>query len=117
MDILTATLLLNALSQGNRLDAFRQLVKAGEKGLPAGQISERLDIPHNTLSFHLRHLAGAGLVSYRKKGRSVIYFANYHTMRELIEYLVRDCCADGMATITEDGTPGCSVIELSDICC
>ncbi len=117
MDTSTATSLFNALSQDSRLDAFRLLVKAGPEGLAAGAISERLAVPHNTLSFHLRHLAEAGLVRHEKRGRSVMYFANYNTMRDLIEYLVRDCCSEGMATITPDEQSGCSVIELSDAYC
>ncbi len=117
MDTLNATTLFAALSQDSRLDAFRLLVKAGAEGLPAGTLSERLDIPHNTLSFHLRHLAVAGLVEYEKRGRSVIYFANYNCMRALIEYLVRDCCSEGMATITQDDKAGCSLIALSNSCC
>lgn len=84
---------LAALAQENRLDVFRLLVEAGEHGLPAGQIAARLAIPNNTLSFHLERLRTAGLVSQERRGRSIVYAANYATMDMLLGYLTRNCCA------------------------
>lgn len=116
MEIKTATSLFAALSQDTRLRTFRLLVEAGPSGMPAGAISETLDIPHNTLSFHLNHLLHAGLVASRKDGRSVIYSANYEAMRELLAFLVEDCCSADVASIRDDKTAGCSIIELANCC-
>ena len=112
MDTQEAIILFDALSQETRLSAFRHLVEAGPEGLPAGAISEKLGTPHNTMSFHLNHLSNAGIVSSRRDGRSVIYSANFELMRDLIRFMVRDCCAVDFARIHEDKAKGCSVIEL-----
>ncbi len=82
MEINKAIVVFGALSQETRLRAFRLLVQAGPGGLAAGAISERLNTPHNTLSFHLNHLSNAGIVSSRRQGRSVIYSANFDTIRQ-----------------------------------
>jgi DNA-binding transcriptional ArsR family regulator len=111
-----ALIVFDALSQETRLRAFRLLVEAGPQGLPAGVISEQLNTPHNTMSFHLNHLSNAGIVSSTKQGRSVIYSANFEGMRELIGFMVEDCCSGDMAKISEDKATGCSVIELSACC-
>lgn len=117
MDIQNAIIMFDALSQETRLRTFRLLVKAGTEGLAAGLLSEQLGIPHNTLSFHLKHLANAGIVSSRKAGRSVIYSANFDVMRDLIGFMIQDCCSADFASIREDRRKGCSVIELADFCC
>jgi DNA-binding transcriptional ArsR family regulator len=116
MDIQHALALFDTLSQETRLRAFRLLVQAGPEGLPAGALSEELGTPHNTMSFHLNHLAHAGIVASRKSGRSVIYSANFPMMRELIGFMVKDCCSTGFASIREDRKTGCSIIELGDFC-
>ncbi|MEJ8567846.1 ArsR/SmtB family transcription factor [Elongatibacter sediminis] len=116
MDIKESLIVFDALSQETRLRAFRLLVQAGPDGMPAGALSDALDVPHNTLSFHLGHLSNAGIVSSRKEGRSVIYAARFDTMRNLIGFLVRDCCSAPFAQIREDRQSGCSVIELADGC-
>ena len=69
------------------------LVEFGPEGTPAGIISDRLDIPHNTLSFHLAHLSEAGLVASLKKGRSVIYRADLNMSQALVNFLLENCCA------------------------
>ena len=116
MDMKDAILLFDALSQETRLSAFRLLVKAGQHGLPAGELSEKLGTPHNTLSFHLSHLSNAGIIRSRREGRSIIYSANYEVMHDLISFMVKDCCSDDFASIHEDKRSGCSIIELSDCC-
>lgn len=116
MDIQEALIVFDALSQETRLRAFRLLVEAGPVGLAAGAISQRLDTPHNTMSFHLNHLVNAGIVSSRKQGRSVIYSADFEGMRELMGFMVKDCCNGEMASIREDAKTGCAVIELSACC-
>lgn len=83
---------LAALAQDTRLDVFRLLVQAGREGRPVGQIAERLDLPSATLSFHLNQLKQAGLVSYRREGRSLIYSADFAAMDELMGYLTENCC-------------------------
>lgn len=116
MELQQALIVFDALSQETRLRAFRLLVEAGPEGLPAGIISEQLNTPHNTMSFHLNHLVNAGIVTSRKQGRSVIYSANFEAMRELIGFMVEDCCSSDMANIREDAESGCSVIELAACC-
>lgn len=116
MDMNRALIVFDALSQETRLAAFRLLVKAGPEGLPAGALSEELAIPHNTMSFHLGHLANAGIVSSRKAGRSVIYAANFAVMHELIGYLVKDCCNGTFANIRKGKQSGSQIIELSACC-
>lgn len=116
MDITEAVVLFDALSQETRLKAFRLLVKAGQQGLPAGALSEKLGTPHNTLSFHLNHLSNAGIINSRREGRSIIYFANYDVVHGLISFMVKDCCSDDFASIQEDKRSGCSIIELTNCC-
>jgi len=116
MDIEKSVMVFVALSQETRLRAFRLLVQAGPDGLPAGAISEELGTPQNTLSFHLNHLSHAGIVSSRREGRSIIYLANFDMMRDLIGFLVNDCCSRDMANIRQDKKKGCSIIELADCC-
>jgi DNA-binding transcriptional ArsR family regulator len=84
---------LAALAQESRLDIFRLLVQAGAEGLPAGRIGERLGgMPPATLSFHLNQLRQAGLVTFRREGRSLIYAAEYALMNDLLAYLTENCC-------------------------
>jgi len=84
---------LAALSQETRLDIFRLLVEAGPEGRAVGRIGEALDLPSATLSFHLKELKHAGLVTVQREGRSLIYSADFATMTGLIDYLTRHCCA------------------------
>jgi ArsR family transcriptional regulator len=83
---------LAALAQDSRLDVFRLLVQAGAEGMPPGQIGERLGLPGATLSFHLNQLRHAGLVTFRREGRSLIYVAEYDAMNALLVYLTENCC-------------------------
>jgi len=92
MEKSNAVAALAALAQDNRLDVYRLLVKAGPDGLPAGQVAEKLGLPPNTLTFHFARLRLAGLVTVRRKGRSMIYAAQYDTMKALLGYLTENCC-------------------------
>ena len=83
---------LAALAQENRLDVYKLLVEAGPDGLPAGQVAAALKLAPNTLTFHFDRLRGAGLVSVRRDGRSMIYAARYDTMNALLSYLTENCC-------------------------
>ncbi len=92
MEIYHAVKALSALAQESRLNAFRLLVRAGKEGMAAGEISERLDVPPATLSFHLKELAAANLIIQRRDGRSIIYMLNAGEMSSLMEFLTHDCC-------------------------
>jgi DNA-binding transcriptional ArsR family regulator len=97
MEIKAATHALAALAQETRLAAYRLLVQAGQAGLAAGEIAERLSVPPATLSFHLKELSQAGLVANQTAGRFVIYRADFAAMHGLIDYLSENCCGSGPA--------------------
>jgi len=92
MELSQAVTALGALSQDTRLMVFRHLVAAGPDGKPAGAIAAGLKVAPPTLSFHLKELEHAGLITQRRDGRSIIYAANYKAMRALLSYLMEDCC-------------------------
>ena len=92
MDDLDAIDALAALAQPTRLEAFRHLVRSEPDGLAAGEIVQLLDIPQNTLSSHLAVLVNAGLASNRREGRSIIYRADIGRFREMVLFLLKDCC-------------------------
>ena len=83
---------LGALSQQTRLTIFRRLVRVGPAGETAGVIAEALDTPAPTLSFHLKELERAGLIVQRRESRSLIYAVHIERMRELLSFLMKDCC-------------------------
>ena|SRR5690554_4759346 len=83
---------LAAIAHESRLEAYRHLVQAGPGGLPAGQLSELVGIPPSSLSFHLKELVNAGLLSSRQEGRFVFYSAKYEAMNSLLSYLTENCC-------------------------
>lgn len=91
---------LSALAQEHRLAAFRLLVQAGEHGIAAGVLAEKLDVPPSSMSFHLAQLANAGLVTQRRESRSIIYSADYAAMNGLMGYLTENCC--GGVSCSED---------------
>ena len=92
MDASAVIRALGARAQEHRLAAFRLLVQAGDEGLPAGAIAERLGIVSSSMSFHLAALANAGLVSQRRQSRLIIYTVNYPAMNGLMGYLTENCC-------------------------
>jgi ArsR family transcriptional regulator, arsenate/arsenite/antimonite-responsive transcriptional repressor len=98
---------LAALAQETRLAVFRRLVRAGPAGESAGALADALDIPAPTLSFHLKELDRAGLIAQRRAGRSLIYAADYGGMRELLGFLMADCCG---------GRPEICDIDVA-VCC
>ncbi|MEP7348548.1 MAG: metalloregulator ArsR/SmtB family transcription factor [Sphingorhabdus sp.] len=102
---------LGALAQEHRLAAFRALVQAGADGLSAGAIAEKLQLPNSSLSFHLAQLTNAGLILQERRGRSLIYSADYAAMNGLIGYLMENCCAG--AACTPDVT--CSLSEERNV--
>lgn len=93
MDQQTATRLFECLSSGIRLDAYRLLVKAGAKGLVAGEIGDALGLPPSNLSFHLRALVHCGLVDVEQEGRYLRHRADLALMADLVAFLTADCCS------------------------
>lgn len=97
MEVITALDAFSALSNETRLWVFRLLVQAGPEGLSAGDIADHLSARQNTMSSHLKLLHQSGLINSRRDGRSVIYSADYNTVRQLIVFLMDDCCAGNRA--------------------
>jgi DNA-binding transcriptional ArsR family regulator len=81
-----------ALSQGTRLDVFRLLVRAGDRGMASGEIGEALGVRQNTMSANLSILLNAGLIRNEREGRSVRYFADFDGIKGLLGFLMEDCC-------------------------
>ena len=92
MDEKSAVASLSALAQGMRLRVFRALVGAGPQGMTPGALSATLDVPASTLSFHLKELMHAGLVSQERDGRNLIYRPSIEQMNDLLAYLTAHCC-------------------------
>ncbi|WP_394728992.1 ArsR/SmtB family transcription factor [Altererythrobacter sp. GH1-8] len=85
---------LAALAQQHRLAVFRALVRAGNCGLAAGEIAQRIGMPASTLSFHLSHLKQAGLAKDRRQGRSIIYRADFEAIADVVDFLLEECCSE-----------------------
>jgi ArsR family transcriptional regulator, arsenate/arsenite/antimonite-responsive transcriptional repressor len=92
MKTLDAVSGLAALAQESRLALFRLLVKRGPEGYTPSQLSEKLDVPGPTLSFHLKELQRAELISARREGRFLYYSPNFPRMNELLGFLTENCC-------------------------
>ncbi len=92
MEIKTAVGALAALAQDTRLATYRALVQAGPGGLAAGRIADLLAVPPATLSFHLKELDRAGLITARQDGRYVLYSAKFDQMNALLGFLTENCC-------------------------
>jgi ArsR family transcriptional regulator, arsenate/arsenite/antimonite-responsive transcriptional repressor len=117
METTAAVSALAALAQETRLEVFRLLVQQGPSGLAAGEIASRLGIAPATLSFHLKELSHAGLVTTRQVGRYVFYSADFGSMNLLLEFLTENCCvADGGACVSAPCLPprGASAAEPSN---
>ena len=102
MKITEAVTSLAALAQETRLSIYRLLVEAGPDGVSAGRLGEKLKVPAATLSFHLKELARAGLVSSRQEKQFIYYAVDFGRMAELMTFLTQNCC-QGMpeACLTE----------------
>ena len=96
---------LAALAQESRLAVFRLLVQNGPDGLTPGVIGERLSLPAPTLSFHLKTLAQAGLVTTVQEGRYVRYRADMANFNSLTAFLTKDCCSGNLHLCTPEGKP------------
>ena len=94
METIEAIKAFDALSQETRLQVLGLLAKADVKaGMPAGEISEVLGVPQNTLSFHMAQLESSGLVRRRRQGRYIIYSINPNGMKDLLQYMLKNCVA------------------------
>jgi len=83
---------LQALGHETRLSVFRMLVKAGPDGLMAGEIAQGCGVPASTMSHHLANLERAGLATWQRESRVIRYRADYAGMRQLLAFLMEDCC-------------------------
>lgn len=92
MDAPAAILALSALAQPTRLEAFRLLVRHEPAGVPAGELARLIVVPHNTMSVHLAILSRAELVRFNRCSRSIIYRPDLEYLREMILFLLKDCC-------------------------
>ena len=97
MELNDASAALSALGHVTRLSIFRQLVEAGPEGRTPGQIAGALSLPGATLSFHLKELTQAGLLTVRKKSRYMHYSASFDRMNAVLAYLTENCCSLGAA--------------------
>lgn len=98
---------LAALAQQSRLQIFRQLVVAGPNGMTPTRLSEALGLPSTGLSFHLKELTHAGLITQERDGRNLIYRAAFSTMNEVLAYLTLNCC-QGQACEMRDMSVACT---------
>ena len=96
---------LSALAQESRLAVFRLLVKRGPGGFTPSVIAERLDIAAPTLSFHLKELQNAGLVSARREGRFLFYSTRFDRMKGLVGFLTDECCSQADEACNADCKP------------
>lgn len=110
MNEIQAVSALGALAHPQRLRVFRALVTTGPKGLTPSTLASQLDVARNALSFHLKELAHAGLVTIEQQGRNLIYRADFVQMNGLLGYLTEHCCQGGTCAINEDG-------DTSHFCC
>ena len=108
MDAGQAISAFGALSQETRLLIVKRLVRAGHEGVSAGDIAELVKASPSNVSFHLKELDRAGLIEARREARSIIYSARYDTLRDLIGFLMKDCCG---------GHPEICTPALANACC
>ena len=109
MDEKSAVASLAALAQGMRLRIFRALVGAGPNGLTPGALCAMLDVPASTMSFHLKELSSAGLVTQERDGRHVIYRPALGQMNELLAYLTAHCCQGSEVGVCSIGPPSARI--------
>ena len=108
MEEQAAVTALAALAQGMRLRIFRVLVGAAPLGMTPGELAATLDVPSSTLSFHLKELMHAGLVTQMREGRNLIYQPALQNMNALLAYLTAHCCqGNPQAACAVVTTPDC----------
>jgi len=116
MDTKTARVALTGLAHDTRLAIFRLLVPVGPEGLPAGALGEQLGLAPATLSFHLKELRHAGLISQRRAGRTLYYAAEYAAINDLVAYLTENCCqgAACLPAVAAPRKPATHAVQLAD---
>jgi DNA-binding transcriptional ArsR family regulator len=110
MESIEAIAALAALAQSTRLETFRLLVRREPGGVPAGELARLMDVPQNTMSAHLAVLARAGLARGERQSRSILYRADLDRFREVVAFLLRDCCGgrpEVCAPLLAELTPCC----------
>ena len=107
MDETTVIKALAALAQPVRLQVFRALVVAGQTGMTPGTMAQGLGVAPNALSFHLKELANAGLVTQERASRNIIYRAAFEQMNSVLGYLTDNCC-QGAACAVEPSALSCN---------
>src|SRR2546425_6877709 len=118
MEPMLAVTALSALAHPGRLEVFRLLVKAGPPGMAAGDVARATGSLANTLSANLNILSGAGLLASRRDGRSIIYRAEFERMRDLLAFLMEDCCGGDPAICAPlAGIAGRAAREASEGVC
>lgn len=117
MDVSTTVKALSALAQTSRLEVFRLLIRSGAEGMAAGEIARALKVPHNTMSSHLSILLNAGLIDSRREGRSIIYNIDFSGTRDLLSFLMEDCCRgrpELCAPVLDSVLSGCCAVNNSN---
>ncbi len=117
MEIKDATTTLSALAHEGRLAVFRLLVQAGPEGIAAGDLARATAALPNTMSASLSVLSHAGLIRSRRAGRSIIYTADYDQMRQMLSFLLQDCCGgrpEICAPLVEVASRACAA---EGVCC
>ncbi|MBZ9978291.1 helix-turn-helix transcriptional regulator [Mesorhizobium sp. B2-7-3] len=109
-----ALLAFAALSQETRLRVLRHLVIAGPDGIAAGAIAEKVEVSASNVSFHLKELERAGLVSVRRDSRSMVYSAEYDMLSGLIRFLMEDCCSGRPEICAPAVLPGCCAADTRE---
>jgi DNA-binding transcriptional ArsR family regulator len=85
---------LEALGNPTRLKIYRALIRAGDQGMPVGRLQAKLDVAGSTLSHHLKTLMGVNLITQKRSGATLVCHANYEMMRDLVGFLVDECCVE-----------------------
>ena len=104
MNVISVIKALSALAQTNRLQIFRELVQKGTEGMTPALISESLGLAANTLSFHLKELMNADLISQERIGRNLIYRAQYDRMAAVLSFLTQNCCQGEVCELSTEET-------------
>ena len=99
---------LVALAQTVRLRVFRALVVAGPEGMTPGALTEALGVSATSLSFHLKELTNATLISQERQGRHLIYRASFEQMNALLAYLTENCCQGQACVTAAEGENSCT---------
>lgn len=92
MKLETAAEILGELGNPTRLSILRLLVRAGDEGLPVGEIQERIGIPASTLSHHISRLVRVELIEQRRDGRILQCVPRFDVLRGALNYVTEECC-------------------------